>query len=202
MKIFKAVVTIISILLIITAIRFNNFKKQVVKQPVEAFEQIESSDLTPFELSWTYYGVKEFASRGDENIIVSFFKDLGVITDNSSTAWCSAFANSMSIRTNYEYSNSLAARSWLNVGKSTEAYPGCIVVLWRESKSSWKGHVGYFLRYNEDKSKVLVYGGNQSNAIVPQWYPSYRVLEFREICPLNQEISEFQISDTLQMYLD
>jgi uncharacterized protein (TIGR02594 family) len=140
--------------------------------------------ITPFQRSWEYYGVKEFANR-DESIIRSFFSDVKGIVAGSETAWCSAFVNSMCIRSGYEFSNSLVARSWLDVGKETYIpKSGDIVVLWRKSRESWQGHVGFFLRYNYNKSKILMYGGNQSNAVVPQWYSADRILSFRRINPI------------------
>ena len=62
---------------------------------------------------------------------------------------------------------------------------GHIVVFWREEEKGWKGHVGLFAGYTEDKTSIFVLGGNQNNMIniasYPVLAPNYGLLGFREI---------------------
>ena len=112
------------------------------------------------------YGVKERTGAEDHPQILNYFNTLGFdgAKLHDETAWCSAYANWVAKVAGYEYSGSLTARSWLGVGESTdEPQPGDVVVLWRESPSSWKGHVGFYIK--ETRRYVYVLGGNQRNSV-------------------------------------
>ena len=96
------------------------------------------------------------------------------------TAWCSAFVNWVAKTSGYEYSGKLNARSWLNVGESmVKPDIGDVVVFWRESPESWKGHVAFFIK--ETKGYVYVLGGNQGNKVCIQAYPKNRVLDYKKL---------------------
>lgn len=129
------------------------------------------------------YGVTEVVGNNHNSRILRYFTEIGhrwVTTDE--TAWCSAFANWVALKAGYAFSGKLNARSWLKVGtKVTTPERGDIVVFWREKRSSWKGHVGFFIGYSEDKKYIYVLGGNQNNKVCIKRYPSYRLLGFRSI---------------------
>lgn len=98
--------------------------------------------------------------------------------------WCSAaviYAESVCNKYSLDDVN-LMARSWLDYGEKTLTPEiGDIVILWRESVNSWKGHVGYFLGYscyNCSDPMVYVLGGNQSNSISVKAMDSNRILAF------------------------
>lgn len=57
------------------------------------------------------------------------------------------------------------------------AKPGDVVVFWRGSKDSWKGHVAFYSHH--DANNVYVLGGNQGNAVSIQAYPRSRLLDVR-----------------------
>lgn len=146
----------------------------------DSFKVERVYNSTPFEYAWTFYGEQELYGSRHNNIIVSFFKGIADWIQDDETPWCSAFMNHTHLATGFKYTGKLNARSWLNLGD--EVYnpkPGDIIILWRESPSSWKGHVGFFLRFNPSKTKVLIYGGNQNNTIAPLWYNTSRVLGYR-----------------------
>lgn len=128
------------------------------------------------------YGVKEVQGTKDHPQIVNYFTSLGYDASKfkDETAWCSAFANWVAQQAGYEKSNKLTARSWLQVGAST-ATPkqGDVVVLWRESPDSWKGHVGFLIK--ESKRYVYLLGGNQGNSVSIKAYPKNRVLDYRKL---------------------
>lgn len=113
--------------------------------------------------------------------IMKYFETMGekwVKTDE--TAWCSAAMNWICMVNGLEHSGKLNARSWLNVGRKTKIpKPGNIVVFWRSSIDSWKGHVGIFL--NDDGNYIHCLGGNQSNEFRISLYPKKRVLGYIEI---------------------
>jgi uncharacterized protein (TIGR02594 family) len=88
-----------------------------------------------------------------------------------------------------------SARSWLNTERSSQDLVmggpagafvrlsskgrlpvGAVVVLWRESPGSWKGHVALLER--AESHRVLLLGGNQGDAVRSSWYPVERVLGY------------------------
>lgn len=130
------------------------------------------------------YGVKEIVGSKDNQRIIKYFNEIGFDGQKlkDETAWCSAFANWVAKTTGYEYSGKLTARSWLSVGES-QSTPrlGDVVVLWRESPDSWKGHVGFFIKAT--KYYVYVLGGNQRNMVCIKAYPKHRVLDYKTLRP-------------------
>lgn len=189
MKKFKLDRSIFKVLLLIPALLVVLWGLSFIIPPFNTVEPTEYEEAyvemidgyTPFEISFLYFGEKEVTGKGSNSTILSFFDGLANWVSDDETPWCSAFMNYTHAKAGYLYTGSLSARSWLDYGfPITNPKPGDVTILWRESRSSWKGHVAYFVRYNEDKSKVLLYGGNQYNMITLSWYPSYRVLGFRQ----------------------
>lgn len=134
------------------------------------------------EVALSQYGVKEIEGRQNNPSITKYFTEIGFDGDKlgDETAWCSAFANWVACKAGLEMTNKLNARSWLKVGKTTNnPEPGDVVVLWRESPESWKGHVGFYIR--ETRRFVYILGGNQANQVNIKAYPKTRVLDYRSI---------------------
>ena len=127
------------------------------------------------------YGVTEIPGPANNPNILSYFNYIGhTWVQGEETAWCSAFANWVCKKEGKPYSGSLTARSWLDVGEHVFVPKlGDIVVLWRESPTSWKGHVGFYI--NHDDAMVYVLGGNQDNQVNIKAYPRVRVLEYRRL---------------------
>ncbi len=130
------------------------------------------------------YGITELkGSHNHHPRILEYFKvskHKWVKTDE--TAWCSAFANWVAIQAGCLYSGALNARSWLKVGQSVRTPKlGDVVVFWRESKTSWKGHVGFYIGMSDDKQYIYCLGGNQNNQVCIKPYPVSQLLGFRDI---------------------
>ena len=107
--------------------------------------------------------------------------NLGGINDDE-TPWCSTFVNFVCDESDLPKTNRANARSWLQIGRPvTDPEPGDIVIFWRESPHSWKGHVGFFLGFNIDKSKVFCLGGNQGNQFSIAPYDAEKVLGYRRL---------------------
>lgn len=137
---------------------------------------------TTSEIALSQYGIKEIVGSKDNPEVLKYFDEIGF--DGSKlkdeTSWCSAFVNWVAKKSNKDYTKRLDARSWLKVGKETnQPEPGDIVVFWRESPKSWKGHVGFYV--NETKEYINVLGGNQSNQVKISAYPKSRLLGYRKI---------------------
>ena len=125
------------------------------------------------------YNLHEIPGPVNNPQIMKMFKSIGQDwVQGEETAWCSAFINYLAKENGYNYSGKLTARSWLNIGHTTNIpNPGDIAVLWRVNPTSWKGHVGLFIR--DDGMNVWLLGGNQSNKVCIAAYPRERVLSYR-----------------------
>ena len=135
------------------------------------------------EIAFSQYGIKEIKGSEDNPEVLKYFDAMGFDGKKlkDETAWCAAFANyCTSMAFNTEYTGTLKARDWLSVGVPVSSPRfGDVVVLWRESKSSWKGHVGFFI--NQDKDHVYLLGGNQGNQVCIAPYDNYRILGYRRL---------------------
>jgi len=128
-------------------------------------------------------GVKEIRGAEDNPQIVAYAKETNISgINNDEIPWCSTFMNWCAQEAGLPISGKPNARSWINIGESTEnPIPGDIVVFWRENINSWKGHVGIFLGFNQDTNKVFCLGGNQKNAVTIAEYDAKKVLSFRRL---------------------
>jgi len=93
-------------------------------------------------------------------------------------SWCSSFVNWCLAEAGIEGTGSALARSWLDWGEPLdEPRVGCVAVLYRDDPSSWKGHVGFFLRIADGRIHLL--GGNQLEQVREHDYPVESVLGYR-----------------------
>ncbi|MGJ8745243.1 TIGR02594 family protein [Polaribacter sp.] len=135
------------------------------------------------EVAINEFGVKEIKGPQHNNRIIKYAHESNLTWINDDeTAWCSTFINWVALQAGLTNSKSAAARSWLNVGFETNTpEPGDIVVFWRESIHSHLGHVGIYMGYSIDQSRIYVLGGNQGDAVSISAYPAARLLSFRRL---------------------
>lgn len=149
---------------------------------------MDSRQKKAYELAKRHIGTREIPGPKDNPKIVGWFEHVGhawVVDDE--TAWCAAFVGAMLEEAGLQSTRKLNARSYMDWGASVPLgaiQEGDIVVLWRESRDSWKGHVGFFAGWDENDragngSGVFVLGGNQSNSVNIQEYPRARILGVR-----------------------
>ncbi|MBO6814558.1 MAG: hypothetical protein JJ891_06845 [Rhizobiaceae bacterium] len=119
-------------------------------------------------------------------VVAAFMRKAGGASKNldpAKTAWCAAFVNGVLAANGHSGTNALNARSFLNWGEDVTSKPtqGDVVVLWRESRSSWKGHVGLYHGTVTIRGKkyVELLGGNQNDKVSIARYPADRVLGVR-----------------------
>jgi len=137
---------------------------------------------TLINIALSQVGVSEFVGNIDNPQILKYFDETGYNGSKlkDETAWCSAFINWCALKSGFEKTGKLTARSWMKIGEErTIPTLGDIVVFWRESPKSWKGHVGIFIRAT--KNWVYVLGGNQNNRVKISAYPRNRVLGYRKL---------------------
>jgi uncharacterized protein (TIGR02594 family) len=137
--------------------------------------------LTFFKTAIQYLGVRYISGEKHNPIILSFFNKAGHIEiKDDETPWCSAFISAVLKDMNKVFSVDLTARSWLNVGKKvTIPEIGDLAIFWRESPTSWKGHVGIYLFHNDQY--VWILGGNHDGQVSVIPMLKDRLIEFRSI---------------------
>ncbi len=95
------------------------------------------------KIAFNELGIEEIAGDQHNPEILKYAEETrikGITSDE--IAWCSTFVNWVAQKAGLQISGKANARSWLNVGtKVTLPEPGDVVVFWRESPESWKGHV-------------------------------------------------------------
>ena len=136
-------------------------------------------------------GQAEISGEVHNDRIVAYSQESGITGISSDEIpWCSSFVNWVAFKADVVRTNKANARSWLLVGSKVDVHPepGDVVIFWRESIQSWKGHVGFFLGYSRDQRRVYCLGGNQGNAVSVSAYPADTVLGFRRLQP-NQIIN-------------
>ncbi len=125
-------------------------------------------------------GVKEDTSRASNPLIIGWGKDIRIAYGDDEIPWCGLFvAHCISSQLPMEPlpANPLGARQWAKFGVKTEPQPGAVMVFWRESMRSGKGHVGFYVSQSEDHYNIL--GGNQGDAVSVKGVEKARFLEAR-----------------------
>jgi len=137
--------------------------------------------MTISEIALSQIGIKEIVGKEHNSEVLKYFNETGhKWVKDDETAWCSAFINWVAFKADKPRSFKLNARSWLTVGKKVEVpKTGDIVILWRESPESWKGHVGIYCR--ETKNYIYILGGNQGNSVSIKAYQKRQLLEYRRL---------------------
>lgn len=161
------------------------FRLNLTRDTLLAGEQAKlflPTDFSPYpwmEFALREYGIREISSRGRTVNVTAYLKATGVGRSNDETAWCSAFVNWCMLMASFPGTGQAAARSWLNWGGVSLALPvyGCVTVLWRGSRNSSLGHVGFFVGFYGDS--LLLLGGNQGHAVSIRPYPKSRVIGLR-----------------------
>lgn len=133
------------------------------------------------ETAGKHLGLKEWPGAPDNPEIVEMFETVGHgWVQDDETAWCAAFVGSILSQIGLQHTGALNARSYENWGTEVSlqaARPGDIVVFWRETPDSWKGHVAILVRFDGDR--VIVRGGNQGNSVTDAPYPLSRIVSIR-----------------------
>lgn len=130
-------------------------------------------------------GQKEIEGPEENPVIVNYARESDFGWENEEkTPWCSIFLNWCAAKAGLQRSGKANARSWLLVGDKVEyPEPGDIVVLWRDSVESWKGHVGILFGFSMDSKRVYILGGNQGNQVSISGYSTEQVLGYRSLRP-------------------
>lgn len=140
------------------------------------------------KIAFNELGTEEIVGAENNPKVLRYAEESGIqgITSDE-IAWCSTFVNWVAWKAGLQISGKANARSWLNVGtKVNSPEPGDVVVFWRESPESWKGHVGFFLGVSPDQKRVYCIGGNQGNRVSVSAYRMDTVLSYQRLAPVKK----------------
>lgn len=152
--------------------------------------------LDPITIAIQELGTAEFDGSANNPRILQYAEEAGFpdYTDDD-VAWCSLFMNWVALKCGKKRTEKLNARSWLNPSSGLivddKPEPGDVVVYWRDSPQSWKGHVGIFLGYSKDLTRIYTLGGNQNNTVSISAYGADQLLGFRRL----KADEEFKMAD-------
>lgn len=147
--------------------------------------------MTPATLAYRFVNLAEVPGNQHNPQILAMLQLVNGAVQDDETPWCSAFVNYIAWLLGCDRSHSLAARSWLKVGKAVDPVEAGIgfhvVVLQRgvgpqpgPSVIDAPGHVGFFYGYDRGGG-VTVLGGNQGDKVSLATYSKSRILGIREI---------------------
>ncbi|AOJ04227.1 MULTISPECIES: NlpC/P60 family protein [Burkholderia] len=123
-------------------------------------------------------GVRRFGPGESNPRIVEYNGCTNLVGYDDKVSWCSSFINWCLARVGISGTGSALARSWLEWGRAlSEPAYGCIVVLTRAHPTSWKGHVAFYLRHDDEH--MYLFGGNQRGAVRELPYARSRLLAYR-----------------------
>lgn len=131
-------------------------------------------------IAFSQIGVTEW-SQGENKEVIKYFHETGNTNiTNDETAWCAVYVNWCLMKSGFQGSNSIVARSFMKYGYSvTKPKYGDLVVFWRYSPNDWRGHVGFYL--GENDREIYVLGGNQKNMVNVDTYSKKQFLGYRRI---------------------
>ena len=123
-------------------------------------------------------GVRRFPIGETNPRIVEYNNETNLAGYDDKIAWCSSFINWCLASAGVRGTRLALARSWLDWGIALERpIYGCIVVLTRDDPTSWRGHVGFYLRCDDEF--IYLFGGNQLEEVRELAYTVATVLGYR-----------------------
>lgn len=143
-------------------------------------ELVDSVDAPlHYQIALKEIGVSEW-SPGENPRIIEYHSATTLKATEDEVSWCSSFVCWCMEQSFVPSTRSAAARSWLGWGVETDdPRIGDVVVLWRESRDSWKGHVGFFAGF--DGGYIRMLNGNVNDKVTfSNWGKSY-LLGYRRL---------------------
>lgn len=129
-----------------------------------------------FEEAKNLAGTKEISGPGNNPVIMDWATSLDINYVGDDVPWCGLFvAHCIGSTLPQEVlpRNPLGARQWEQFGDATGPRLGAVMVFWRESLASGKGHVGFYV--GEDDTAYQILGGNQSDKVCLTWLAKDRL---------------------------
>lgn len=123
-----------------------------------------------FEEARHLMGTKEVLGPRNNPVIMDWATSLDINYTGDDIPWCGLFvAHCIGLTLQQEVlpGNPLGARQWEQFGDATTPRLGAVMVFWRDSLASGKGHVGFYV--GEDDTAYQILGGNQSDKVCLMW---------------------------------
>ena len=143
--------------------------------------------VTALEVAQNLFGdVREVEGVEDHPLILAALRMAATWPEHDEVPWCSAVPYMVAVALGLPKPerNGLMARSWLGVGMTislAEAVAGFDLIILSRGENApgpevldAPGHVGFFVAVHA--GKVLVWGGNQSDAANLAYFPQSRIL--------------------------
>ena len=141
---------------------------------------MSAPELAWIEIARSLIGTREIRGNRHNPKVLEMFAAIGNpgVKDDE-TPWCAAFVGYCLQMAKQKGSGKLNARSYLGLGTPlNEPAYGCTVVLHRGDPKGWSGHVGFVVG-RDVKGRIMILGGNQSDAVTIAPFDSKRVLGYR-----------------------
>ncbi len=104
---------------------------------------------------------------------------------NDDTPWCSVFLNWVTEIAGLERTRDGRASSWEKIGiEPRKPEPGDIALFVPVPGATHITHVGIFLGYSEDKTRIYLLGGNQSDQVNITAFSADTLVGFRRLKPV------------------
>ena len=140
----------------------------------------DDPSLVWFQEARRLIGTREDPTAGSNPKILDWAKAEGVPYGGDDIPWCGLFVGhcvGATLSSEPLPTNILGARAWERFGVRTDPTPGAVMVFWRVSRQSGKGHVGFYA--GEDAGAYRILGGNQSDSVSLAWVAKDRLLGAR-----------------------
>jgi len=143
------------------------------------------------KIALSQYGITESKGENIDNPeVMKYYHETGRgWVNHDETPWCDAFLDWCAMKAGLQFSPGLNARGWMTMGQAVDPILveslaleiPIVTVLWRVSTDSVYGHVGLFIRKNEESLWLL--GGNQGSVgqVNIQPFALNRILGYRRL---------------------
>jgi len=136
-------------------------------QPTEpaATSPVNATDAPWMKIAHGEEGTSEIQGSKDNPRIVEYHATTTLHATDDETAWCSSFVNWCLKKVGIRGTDNAAAASWLKWGRTCNAQPGAITVIFdpKHPRESSGNHVSFLVK--ETASDYILFGGNQSNQV-------------------------------------
>lgn len=154
------------------------FIKRIFTKPENVSDTYDARSPAWYNTAIKELHIKEVSGIKHNPRIIEYHKQTSLKAKTDEVAWCSSFVNWCFNRCGIKGTESAAARSWLKWGEPLSSpRKGCVVVFWRVKLTGWQGHVGFYVK--EDDNYIYVLGGNQDNEVNIKPYSKDRLLGYR-----------------------
>jgi uncharacterized protein (TIGR02594 family) len=151
---------------------------------------VKTLEINAFTLAERFIGVEEIPGAESNPHVLAMLRLDQQWPKGDDVAWCSAFVNYICWLLRLPRSKSLAARSWLGVGRAVaidDAEVGFDVVILQRGSGKQPGpavlnapgHVGFYAGHDEKFVQLLA--GNQSDMVNVQSFDRSRILGVRRL---------------------